>query len=175
MELYLFSKLVCIWFLILYARIQFLKESKVIAMESFSIELKETIVPKCFKKGIFEILDEFMLYFISIIAWVENVHIKNCNKNLMIIMPSYFYKEIKDKTWNSSVKKTILVTSQTYRLRSTLYWCFHWIKVRNRDLSRVRPEWSLKNKNQIWQSKTKIQKLIKNSNSGIKLGGFKFF
>ena len=68
------------------------------AMESFSIELKETIVPKCFKKGIFEILDEFMLYFISIIAWVENIHIKNCNKNLMIIMPSYFYKEIKVKT-----------------------------------------------------------------------------
>ena len=39
-----------------------------------------------------------MLYFISIIAGVENLLIKNCNKNLMIIMPSYFYKEIKDKT-----------------------------------------------------------------------------
>ena len=31
-------------------------------------------------------------------------------------MPSYFYKDIKDKTWNSSVKNAILVTSQTYKL-----------------------------------------------------------
>ena len=43
-------------------------------------------------------------------------------------MPSYFYKDIKGNTWKSSVKKTVLVTSQTYQLHSTLYWCFHWIK-----------------------------------------------
>ena len=30
-----------------------------------------------------------MLYFISIRAWVENLNIKNCIKNLMVIMPSY--------------------------------------------------------------------------------------
>ena len=35
-------------------------------------------------------------------------------------MPSYFYKSIKDKTWKSWVKKTVLVTSQTYKLHSTL-------------------------------------------------------
>ena len=38
-----------------------------------------------------------MLYFISIRAWVENVHIKNCFKNLTVLMPSYFYTDIKDK------------------------------------------------------------------------------
>ena len=32
---------------------QSLKESQVVAMESFSIELKETIVHKCSKKGRF--------------------------------------------------------------------------------------------------------------------------
>ena len=35
-------------------------------------------------------------------------------------MPSYFYMTIKDKTWKSSVKKSILVTSQAYKLHSTL-------------------------------------------------------
>ena len=38
-----------------------------------------------------------MLYFISIKAWVANLQIKDCIKNLMFIMPSYFYKDIKDK------------------------------------------------------------------------------
>ena len=61
------------------------------------------------------------LYFISIRAWVENLDIKNCIKNLMIVMPSYFYKAIKDKTWKTVVKKAILVTSQTYKLHSKLY------------------------------------------------------
>ena len=53
------------------------------------------------------------------------------------MMPNYFYKAIKDKNWKSSVKKAILVTSQTYKLHSTLYWCFHWIRVRKS------MEWSL--------------------------------
>ena len=35
-------------------------------------------------------------------------------------MPSSFYKTIKDKTWKYLVKKSILVTSQAYKLRSTL-------------------------------------------------------
>ena len=66
------------FFLILHSRIQSLKESRVVAIVSFSIELKETIVHKCSKKGAFEILEELMLYFISIRAWVENLRIKNC-------------------------------------------------------------------------------------------------
>ena len=36
-----------------------------------------------------------LLYFISTRAWVENLHIKNCIKNLMVVMPSYFYEENK--------------------------------------------------------------------------------
>ena len=39
-------------------------------------------------------------------------------------MPSSLYKDIKDKTWNYSVKKTILVTLQAYKLHSTLYSVF---------------------------------------------------
>ena len=35
-----------------------------------------------------------LLYFISTRAWVENLHIKNCIKNLMIVMPSYFTRTI---------------------------------------------------------------------------------
>ena len=75
-------------------------------------------------------------------------------------MMNYFYKDINDKTWNSSVKKTILATSQTCKLHSTLYRCFHWIKVRNTQACRVKPKWNLKSKNQIWKRKIKIQKLI---------------
>ena len=60
--------------------------------------------------------ENLCFFFISIRACVENLHTKNCIKNLMVIMPSYFYKDIKDKTWNSSVKNAILVTSQTYKL-----------------------------------------------------------
>ena len=29
---------------------------------------------------------------------LENLHIKDCIKNLMVVMPSYFYKDIKYKT-----------------------------------------------------------------------------
>ena len=46
-----------------------------------------------------------LLYFISIRAWVENLHVKNCIKNLMVVMPSYFYKDYKYKIWKSPVKK----------------------------------------------------------------------
>ena len=79
-------------------------------------------------------------------------------------MPRYFYKAIKDKTWKSSVKKAILVTSQTCKLYSTFYWFFYWVRVQKS------VEWSLfkilnfikilylnlKNKNQIWKPKIKI-------------------
>ena len=51
---FIFSKFVCIWLLTLHARIQFLKESRVVAMESFSIELIEAIVHKCSKKRFFQ-------------------------------------------------------------------------------------------------------------------------
>ena len=50
------------------------------------------------KIGVLEILEQVMLYFTSIRVWVENLHIKNYIKNLMVIMPSYFYKDIKDMT-----------------------------------------------------------------------------
>ena len=66
-------------------------------MESFSTKLKETSVHKFIKKVVSEILEELMLYFISIRAWVENLNITNCIKNLMVIMPSYFNKNVKDK------------------------------------------------------------------------------
>ena len=49
-ETFIYSKFVCIWFLILHTRIQSWKESQVAAIESFSIDLKETIVRKCSKK-----------------------------------------------------------------------------------------------------------------------------
>ena len=50
------------------------------------------------KIGVLKILEQVMLYFTSIRVWVENLHIKNYIKNLMVIMPSYFYKDIKDMT-----------------------------------------------------------------------------
>ena len=37
-----------------------MKESRVVDMESFSIELIEAIVHKCSKKGVFEILKELI-------------------------------------------------------------------------------------------------------------------
>ena len=77
----------------------------------------------------------------------------------MVTISSYFYKDIKDKTWNSSVKNNIIVVSQTYKLHSTLYWCFHWIKVKNTQDCRIKPKRNLKNKNQIWKTKIKIQRL----------------
>ena len=58
-----------------------------------------------------------LLYFISIRAWAENAHIKNRIKNLMVIMPSYFYKNNKVKT--SLAKRAILVALQTYKRHST--------------------------------------------------------
>ena len=67
-------------------------------IKSFSIELKETIMHRYSEKGVSEILEELMLYFISTRPWVENLRIKNCIKNLMRIMLSYFYKVIKYKT-----------------------------------------------------------------------------
>ena len=39
-----------------------------------------------------------LLYFISTRAWVENLHIKNCIKSLMVVIPSYFYKDTQYKT-----------------------------------------------------------------------------
>ena len=39
-----------------------------------------------------------LLYFISIKAEVENLHIKKCIKNLIIVMTSYFYKDNEYKT-----------------------------------------------------------------------------
>ena len=137
---------------------------KRISSSCYRIFLNWTSCTSVLKKGVFEILKKLMLYFIAIRAWIENIHIKSCIKNLMVIMPRYFYKAIKDKTWKSSVKKAILVTSQTCKLYSTFYWFFYWVRVRKS------VEWSLfkilnfikilylnlKNKNQIWKPKIKI-------------------
>ena len=71
-------------------------------------------------------------------------------------MPSLFSKAIKDKTWKSLVKKDILVTSQTYKLHSTLYWCLHWIRVLGYGSLLGQAWMNLKSKNQIWKSKIKI-------------------
>ena len=38
-----------------------------------------------------------LLCFTSTRTWVENLHIKNCAKNLMVVMPSYFCKDNKYK------------------------------------------------------------------------------
>ena len=65
---------------------------------TISIELKKPSYTSVLKIGVFEILKELMLYFISTRGWVENFHIKNCIKNLMVIIPSYFYEDMKDKT-----------------------------------------------------------------------------
>ena len=43
-------------------------------------------------------VSSILFYFISIRAWVKNLRIKNCIKNLMVVMSSYFYKENKHKT-----------------------------------------------------------------------------
>ena len=55
---FLFSKFVCISLLILHARIEFLEESRVVAIESFSIELIEVIVHRCSKKRCFRNIEE---------------------------------------------------------------------------------------------------------------------
>ena len=89
---FLSSKFVCMSFLILHARIQFLKESRVVAIESFSIELKETIAHKCSKKQVFS--EYWKIHFISFRAWVENLHIKNCINYLLVKMPTYFYSTL---------------------------------------------------------------------------------
>ena len=39
-----------------------------------------------------------LLSFISTRAWVEKLHIKNCVKNLMVVILSYFYMDNKYKT-----------------------------------------------------------------------------
>ena len=67
-------------------------------------------------------------------------------------MPSYFYKDIEDKTWNSWVKKIILVTLQTYKLNSTFTDVFIGLR------SEIRKpiEWSL---NEIKKIKIKCENL----------------
>ena len=36
-----------------------------------------------------------LLCFISVRAWVEKLLLKNCIKNLIVVMPSYFYENNK--------------------------------------------------------------------------------
>ena len=57
-------------------------------------------------------------YFIlPIRAWVGSFRIKKSIQDLMVIMPSYFYKDKKAKTWKSSVNKAIFLTWLTHKLR----------------------------------------------------------
>ena len=100
--------------------IQSLNECRVVAIESLSIELEETIVHKCFKKSVFEILKELILYFIPIRTWVENLHIKAVLKILWLECQVIFTRPSRTR---------LVVTSQTYKLRCTLYWCFHCISI----------------------------------------------
>ena len=41
-----------------------------------------------------------LLDFISVRAWEENLYIKNCIKNLMVVMPSYFTRAISKRLEN---------------------------------------------------------------------------
>ena len=58
---------------------------------------KDTILSKLTEFGHQDSLRavSILLYFISFRAWIENFHMIN---NLMVIMPSYFCKDKKDKT-----------------------------------------------------------------------------
>ena len=51
-----------------------------------------------FWPSLFPKISLVLLYFISTRDWVEKLHIKNCSKNLMVVMSSYFYKDNKYKT-----------------------------------------------------------------------------
>ena len=62
------------------------------------MNLKKPPCTSVLNEGVFKIWEELMLYFVSTRAEVENLHIKNYIKNLMFIMPSYFYKATKDDT-----------------------------------------------------------------------------
>ena len=43
----------------------------------------------------FQTVASVLFYFISILTWVENLHIKNCIKNFMVLMPSFFTRIIR--------------------------------------------------------------------------------
>ena len=99
---FLFSKFVCIWLLILRARIQFLKESRVAAMESFSNELVKVIVHKSSKKRSFwniggtykknthsEIQLQIIGYNLANIP--ADIKTKNCLWKLCIWLPGRSY------------------------------------------------------------------------------------
>ena len=82
-------------------------------------------------------VDKFCWFFYHQpeIAVLKNSGLKNLVQSYynMVVMPNYFYKAIKNKTWKSSVKNVIhFITLQTYKLHShsTLYWWFHWIRIR---------------------------------------------
>ena len=64
-------------------KVQSLKESLVVATESFSIELKETIVHKCSTRRCFRNIGGTYAFFCIYQSWVENPHIKSCIKNLI--------------------------------------------------------------------------------------------
>ena len=95
------SKFVCVWLLILHAKIQSLKESRVVVIEFLSTELKETNVHKCSKKRRFQNIGGIYALFYICSGLGRKLPYKN------------LYKAIKEKTWKSLAKKVILVTSQT--------------------------------------------------------------
>ena len=143
---FVFSKFVYIWFLILHVRIQSLKEFWVVATESFWIELIEAIVYKCSKKGVFEILEELTR---------KHPH-QNTTSDNWVQFGEHAHRQQIQKFGPKTVHA---------KLRSTLYWCFHWIKVRDTEICGVKPKWIYKRKikckkNLKEKPNIKIQKLI---------------
>ena len=123
-ETFHFSTFVCIWCLILRARIQSLKESRVVAMESFSIELIEAIVHKCFKKVAFKILKELK----------KNTHTKNTISGkgvIWLICPQIWHQTQKLRMKAVHLKTC---TSYVHFLHVQFTFVFFWDEVRSKKI-----------------------------------------
>ena len=98
-----------------------------------------------------------LLYFISTRAWVENLHIKNCIKNLMIVMPSYFTRTIGTRLCEEGHFSNILKiqTSQYPLLSFTLDYGQGYTQVTV--TSRVNPKWIQKIKIKFENLKPKFK------------------
>ena len=97
--IFLFSKIVCTWLLILHARIQSLKESGVVAMESFSNELMEVIVHKCSKKRCFRNIGE--IYTKTPNGFID-ISTGDYNEGPDILIPSFLSESVSesDQIWH---------------------------------------------------------------------------
>ena len=66
-------------------------------------------------------------------------------------MPSCSSKDNGDKTWKSSLKKAIFLTSQTQTAHVPFTNVFIGL-IRDTEVCGVKPKMNLKNKNQIWKT-----------------------